>query len=46
MPEWLRGPYADIGPVVAAALKPLLLEHRDFVFAEHIGLPMDFLSTT
>lgn len=45
MPEWLRGSYADIGPVVAAALKPILLEHRDFVFAEHIGLPMDFLST-
>ncbi len=45
MPEWLRGSYADVGPVVAAALKPILLEHRDFVFAEHIGLPMDFLAT-
>jgi len=45
MPEFLRGPYADVGPVVAAALEPVLIAHRDFVFAEHIGLPMDFLPT-
>jgi hypothetical protein len=31
--------------VVEAALNPLLLTHRDFVWAEHIGLPMDFLPT-
>ena len=43
MPDWLRANYADIGPVVAASLVPALLAHRDFVFAEHIGLPLDFL---
>ena len=45
IPEWLRASYAAIGPVVEAALNPLLLTHRDFVWAEHIGLPMDFLPT-
>jgi glutathione S-transferase len=43
MPEWLRANYADIGPVIAASLVPGLLAHRDFIFAEHIGLPLDFL---
>jgi glutathione S-transferase len=45
MPDFLRAAYGDIGPVVAAAVNPSLLHHRDFVFAEHIGLPMDFLPT-
>ncbi len=43
MPDWLRVSYADIGPVIAASLVPALLQHRDIVFAEHIGLPLDFL---
>lgn len=43
MPDYLRTPYSEVGPVVAAALDPVLIEHRDFVFAQHIGLPMDFL---
>lgn len=45
MPDFLRAAYGDTGPVVAAAVSPVLLAHRDFVFAEHIGLPMDFLPT-
>jgi len=28
-------------PAVAAALDPALLAHRDFVFAKHVGLPLD-----
>ncbi len=43
MPDWLRVSYAEIGPVIAASLVPALLLQRDFVFAEHIGLPLDFL---
>jgi len=45
MPDFIRTAYAAIGPVVESALNPLLLAHRDFVWAEHIGLPMDFLPT-
>jgi len=45
MPDFLRQPYGDVGPVVAAALDPILLAHRDFVWSAHIGLPMDFLAT-
>jgi hypothetical protein len=44
MPAYMRVPYTDIGPVIAAALDPLLIEHRDMMFREHIGLPLDFLS--
>lgn len=44
MPKWLRDGYGTMGPIVSAALDPSLLAHRDFIFAEHIGLPMDFLA--
>jgi len=44
MPAFMRVPYTDIGPVIAAALDPVLIEHRDRMFREHIGLPLDFLS--
>ena len=44
MPAYMRVPYTDIGPVIAAALDPVLIEHRDRMFREHIGLPLDFLS--
>ncbi len=44
MPAYMRVPYTDIGPVIAAALDPILIEHRDMMFREHIGLPLDFLS--
>jgi hypothetical protein len=30
--------------VIAAALDPVLIEHRDMMLREHIGLPLDFLS--
>jgi hypothetical protein len=42
MPDWLRPIYdASTRPGIAAP-DPLLLEHRDRVFAEQIGLPLDF----
>lgn len=42
MSPGLRKIYSDIGPVVEAALSPLLLEHRDFVYREFLQLPLDF----
>lgn len=38
----LRRMYSENGPVVDAALTPLLLEHRDFMYREHLQLPLDF----
>jgi glutathione S-transferase len=42
MPEVLRERYADIGPEIAAALDPILIEHRDTIYRRHIGLPLEF----
>ncbi len=40
MPEPLRTLYGDVGPTVAAALDPALLEHRDFVYRTHMEYPL------
>jgi glutathione S-transferase len=40
-PEPMRALYAATDPVVQAALDPALLEHRDLVYAKHMGLPVD-----
>lgn len=42
MPAGLRGLYTATGPV-RDALDPALLAHRDFIYREHIGLPVDCL---
>ncbi len=42
MPDVLRRSYATTDATVVAALDPALLEHRDFVYAEHLTLPLDF----
>ena len=42
MPPALFEKYGDIDPAIAAALDPLLLAHRDFIYRRHIGLPLDF----
>lgn len=42
MPEYLRGWYTNVGPVVAAALDPLLLAHRDRIYRSYLQLPMSF----
>jgi glutathione S-transferase len=39
-PEPMRGFYANTGPVVASALDPELLAHRDFVYREHMEFPV------
>ena len=41
MPEWLRPIYAMDGPD-DPEVDASLIEHRDFVFEEFIGLPQDF----
>jgi glutathione S-transferase len=38
----LRRMYSENGPVVDAALAPVLLEHRDFIYREYLQLPLDF----
>ena len=40
MPEMLRGLYANPGPRVAAALDPVLLDHRDRIYREHMEFPL------
>ena len=42
MAPGLRRMYTDIGADVQLELKPLLLEHRDFIYREYLQLPLDF----
>ena len=41
MPAMLRSQYELDDPEVRAAAAPILLEHRDFVYREHLTLPLD-----
>ena len=41
MLEDFRPLYQNHHPDVAAAATPLLMDHRHFIYAEHLGLPMD-----
>jgi glutathione S-transferase len=40
MPDFLRAAFEALDPETAAALDPILTEHRDFVYAEYLELPM------
>jgi glutathione S-transferase len=42
MPEPVRVTYESKHPAVEAALDPALLAHRDFVYEQHLPLPVDF----
>jgi glutathione S-transferase len=42
MPRWLRTTYTANDPRVVAAVRPALLEHRDFIYREYLQLPLDF----
>lgn len=42
MPSGLRRMYTTGDPAILEALDPALLEHRDFVYREHLVLPLDF----
>jgi glutathione S-transferase len=37
----LRAAFESVEPELLAALAPELLEHRDFVYREHLGLPIE-----
>ena len=37
-----RASFVNTDPVVAEALSPQLLEHRDRIYRDHLRLPMDF----
>lgn len=41
MPRHLRAGYGQRHPALDAALDPALLEHRDFMYSEHLELPID-----
>ena len=42
MPDFLRATYTVDDPAVLAAIAPVLIEHRDRIFRDFIGLPMRF----
>lgn len=42
MPDWLWPLYENSGEAISEAIDPLLMEHRDRIFRDHIGLPLDF----
>ena len=37
-----RAFYTEKNPVVTAAILPLLLEHREFIYREYLELPIVF----
>jgi glutathione S-transferase len=41
LPAPMRAMFGKTDPEIQAALDPALLAHRDFVFAKHIGLPLE-----
>lgn len=42
MPEMIRSWYSNVGPVIAEAVDPALLAHRDRIYREYLQLPMSF----
>ena len=42
MPDAVREGWGKVPALVEAALDPALIAHRDFIYARHIGLPLDF----
>ena len=42
LPPYMRQQYTARDPVVRAALDPSLLEQRDFIYQNHLELPLDF----
>lgn len=41
MAPFYRQIYTNTDPAIAAAASPLLYEHRDFIYREHLELPVD-----
>ena len=41
MPDYMRVIYSTVSERLGEALDPILMEHRDRIWREHIGLPYD-----
>jgi glutathione S-transferase len=41
MPQSFRKMYTNTDPTIQAAAKPILFEHRDFIYREYLELPLD-----
>ena len=41
MHERMRAMFTTTDPTVVGALKPILIEHRDFIFKNYLELPID-----
>jgi glutathione S-transferase len=41
MPEMIREMFTTTEPAIVAATKPILIEHRDFIFKNYLELPVD-----
>ncbi len=41
MPQAFRKMYTNTDPVIQAAVSPLLMEHRDFIYHTYLQLPVD-----
>jgi len=42
MPDWLRPSYGWLGPKLEEHKHQILLDHRDHMFENHLGLPLDY----
>lgn len=42
MPDYIRAGYASGGEEVQALLTPRLLAHREHIYRQHLGLPLDY----
>jgi glutathione S-transferase len=42
MPDGLRRLYTNTDPVISAAVRPILMEHREMMYREHLETPLDF----
>ncbi len=42
MPNFFRTIWAPVRSAVESAIDPVLIEHRDFIFEQHLSLPLDF----
>ncbi|MFT5695840.1 MAG: glutathione S-transferase, partial [Myxococcota bacterium] len=40
MPDYLRQSYSTVDETIASALAPELIEHRDFIYENHLELPV------
>ena len=42
MPNFFRSMWAPVREAVESAIDPVLIAHRDFIFEQHLSLPLDF----